>query len=204
MSSDTKPTEPVVLEHEYDGIREYDNPMPGWWVGLFWATIVFSVAYWVFYHVGGLGQTLEEAYQASVEAHAQLAGAEGELIGDAPTLLRLMSDAQAQQQGEKIFRAYCAACHGGGGEGLVGPNLTDDYYKNVLKIEDIVTVVTDGAANGAMPAWSSALSEADIVTVSAYIAGLRGKNLTGPRGAEGQEIPPWSADAAQAPASDSD
>jgi cytochrome c oxidase cbb3-type subunit 3 len=76
---------------------------------------------------------------------------------------------------------------------LVGPNLTDEYYKNVKQLIDVARVIQEGAANGSMPAWKSRLHPNEIVMVAAYVANLRGKNLKGPRGQEGQAIPPWPA-----------
>ena len=78
----------------------------------------------------------------------------------------------------------------------MGPNLTDDHYKNVKKIEDIAKVIQNGAANGAMPAWRNRLSHINkIVLVAAYVAKMRGKNLSGPRpDPEGELIPPWPAE----------
>ena len=85
----------------------------------------------------------------------------------------------------------CAQCHGPDASGLTGPNMTDDHYKNIKKITDIPQVIANGAANAAMPAWKNQLHPNEIVLTAAYIASLRGKNLPGPRGPEGDPIPPW-------------
>ncbi|MBI1369938.1 MAG: c-type cytochrome [Planctomycetes bacterium] len=193
MSDEHKPD--ILSDHEYDGIREYDNPMPGWWVAVFWITIIFAGLYMMWYHGSVYGSSVRGEYQAAVEANMlkQLA-AFGELKPDAPTLIKLTENEIAMNRGRTIFQSYCIACHGPEGQGLVGPNMTDDAYKNVKVIADIPKVVANGAANGTMPAWKAMLSEPDIIIVSAYVATLRGKNLPGPRPAEGNVIAPWSAD----------
>jgi cytochrome c oxidase cbb3-type subunit 3 len=101
--------------------------------------------------------------------------------------------------GETVFAAQCKSCHGADGSGLVGPNLTDDSYKNVETLVDVARVVEQGAANGSMPSWRNRLHPNEVVLVSAYVANMRGKNLPGPRGAEGKVIPPWPEAAAAQP-----
>jgi cytochrome c oxidase cbb3-type subunit 3 len=78
----------------------------------------------------------------------------------------------------------------------VGPNLTDEYYKNVRQVEDIAKVIIKGAGNGAMPAWANRLNENEIVLVSAYVASLRGQNVPG-KNPDGVEIAPWPEPAAE-------
>jgi cytochrome c oxidase cbb3-type subunit 3 len=184
-----------LTDHEYDGIQEYDNPTPGWWWWIFFLTTVFSVAYWLVYHVGTVGGTMHDAHQGAVAADLRLQFAEiGELKPDQETLLRFMHDEKWLQVGVAVFKGRCISCHGSDAAGQIGPNLTDDHYKNVRKLEDIPFVVMDGANNGAMPAWKNQLHPNEVVLVSAYIASLRGKNLPSPRPAEGELIAPWPTD----------
>jgi cytochrome c oxidase cbb3-type subunit 3 len=191
-----------LLDHEYDGIQEYDNPCPGWWHLIFWCTVVFSVVYFAFFHLGYAGWTLDESYKSSLAQNLRLRFAEiGDLKGDEATLLTYMNKPDWLAVGGTVFATNCQSCHAADGSGLVGPNLTDDYYKNVEKLTDLVTVVENGAARGSMPAWRNRLHPNEVVLVSAYVAGLRGKDLKGPRGAEGRKIPPWPTAAPQRPAS---
>lgn len=192
-----------LLDHEYDGIREYDNPCPGWWHLLLWGTVVFSVFYFLFFHVGDAGWTLGDTYQKAVAENVKLRFAEiGELKADEATLLRYMQQPDWLAVGAGVYAAQCKSCHAADGSGLVGPNLTDDYYKNVNQLADVAKVVQEGAAAGAMPAWRNRLHPNEVVLVSAYVASLRGTNLKG-RDQEGKAIPPWpkAAPAAPAPAS---
>lgn len=184
--------EPPKTEHMYDGIEEYDNPLPGWWKWLFIATVVFSPFYWVYYHSGQPGRSIEDQYGTALAANTRLQFAEiGDLQPDGPTIVKYMHEESWLRVGESIFRSNCISCHGRNGEGLVGPNLTDDSFKNVRKVEDIAKIVNDGAGAGAMPQWSNRLHANEVVLVSAYVASLRGANVEGGRIAEGQEIPPW-------------
>ena len=175
--------------HSVDGITEYDNPLPGWWKWLWAATIIFAACYFFFVTITNGQLSPVGAYDQAVVAALKSSG--GPLTADAPTLVRLMKDDDTMKGGAAIFAANCVACHNKDGSGLLGPNLTDDYYINVQKIEDIPDVVTKGRKNGAMPAWGNRLSHNEIVTVAAYVASLRGQNKPG-RPHEGQMIPPWS------------
>jgi len=189
-----------LTDHEYDGIREYDNPIPGWWSWLFMGTIVFSVFYFAAHHLGTAGTSVAEAYENEKARVGKIMLALlGDLTVDEPTILSKLNDETVLSVGAGIFQTNCVSCHGKDGEGLVGPNLTDDYYKNVKTLGDIGQVLLNGAANGAMPAWANRLSSSEIVAVSAYVASLRGKNLPGPRGQEGEIAPPWPEVPAQEP-----
>lgn len=190
-------------DHSYDGIEEYDNPLPGWWKWLFVGSIVFSPFYWMFYHSGVEGRSVEDQYDAALAENSRLEFAEmGELKPDEPTILTAMNNPGWVQIGKSVFKANCISCHGLNGEGQIGPNLTDESFKNVRKIEDIATVIINGANNGAMPKWANRLQPNEIVLVSAYVASLRGEDLVGPRPPEGQAIPPWP-EAPPKPESDS-
>lgn len=188
-----------LLDHEYDGIREYDNPCPGWWSWLFFGTAVFAAFYFFYFHMGWAGITIHRAHENAVADNVRLRFAEiGELQPDEPTLLQYMRQPEWLQVGRSVYEQKCKSCHGTEGCGQVGPNLTDDFYKNVDKPVDILDVVRNGAANGSMPAWPR-LHPNELLLVSSYVASLRGKNLPGPRGQEGKEIPPWPAAGDTAP-----
>ncbi|TWT96411.1 Cbb3-type cytochrome c oxidase subunit CcoP [Neorhodopirellula pilleata] len=179
-------------DHAYDGIEEFDNPLPGWWKWLFVATIVFSPFYYLYYHGGTPGRSIEEGYGVALAANTRLQFEEiGELQPDATTLVNYMEKDNWMRVGKIVFQTHCVSCHGREGEGKVGPNLTDEHYKNVKTIEDIAHVVNNGAAAGAMPKWSNRLHPNEVVLVSSYVATMRGKMLEGPRGAEGNVIAPW-------------
>lgn len=190
----TEPNEDLLRDHEYDGIREYDNPTPRWWSAIFFGTFLFSIWYFLFFHTSTMSTSVETGYQEAVSADVKKRFAEiGELTADEETMLRLLASKDSLTVGATVFKTHCVSCHGPEGAGLVGPNLTDDYYKNVRSIADIAAVVENGAANGAMPAWKNRLHPNEVVLVATYAASLRGKDLPSSRGAEGESIPPWPA-----------
>lgn len=179
-------------DHAYDGIEEYDNPLPGWWKWSFIATIVFSPFYWVYYHNGAEGRSVRDNYNVALAENTRLQFAEiGELKLDEPTIVKFMGKDSWVKVGQSVFRANCVSCHGREGEGKVGPNLTDEFYKNIENVADIAKVVNNGAGNGAMPKWSNRLHINEIVLVSAYVANLRGTNVEGGRPADGRAIAAW-------------
>jgi cytochrome c oxidase cbb3-type subunit 3 len=185
-------TEPAAAhgDHTYDGITEYDNPIPAWWAWMFIGTFAFSVLYYFVVTITGDQFSPVAAYDRDVVADLKRQG--GALKADATTLVRLLKDDDSLKAGAAIFQTNCVSCHNRDASGLVGPNLTDDAYMHVEKIADLADVVAKGRKNGAMPAWSNRLSPNEVVQVSAYVASLRGKNLPG-KPAEGKVIPPWSA-----------
>jgi cytochrome c oxidase cbb3-type subunit 3 len=191
----TDPNTAELTDHAYDGIQEYDNPLPGWWSLLFFLSVVFAVAYTVHYHLGGEGESVEEEYDAQAAEVFELRFAElGELQADRATLLAFMNDPEWLTVGQAVFKAHCTSCHGADAQGDIGPNLTDDAWKNVDHVEDIARVIADGAGNGSMPAWRTRLSHVNqIVLTAAYVASLRGSNPAQPRAPEGDAIPPWDA-----------
>lgn len=179
--------------HEYDGIQEYDNPTPGWWTAIFVATVIFSFFYFVFYHSGVPERSVYDRYSDSVSAEAKKTLARlgiSQLTVTQDNMLLWMTKPDFLEYGKSVFKANCVSCHGADGQGMVGPNLTDDHYKNVSRLTDVARVVNNGAANGAMPGWQR-LGNVDTSLVSAYVASLRGKNLLGPRGQEGTLIEAW-------------
>jgi cytochrome c oxidase cbb3-type subunit 3 len=180
--------------HEYDGIQEYDNPTPAWWTAVFIASIFFSFFYFVYYHSGVPDRSIRDSYDAAVSANAKKVLASlgiTELTVTQDNMLLWTTNKQFMDYGRGVFKQNCVNCHGSNGEGVIGPNLTDDYYKNVKKITDIPRVITNGAGNGVMPAWSPRLSSVDIALVGAYVASLRGQNLPSALAPLGEKIDPW-------------
>lgn len=186
--------EAPLTSHLYDGIMEYDNPIPGWWSILWFGSIVFSICYAVVYHMSPLVLDPQERWSAQKYAALERKYAS---IADIPLdddkMLMLMNSQDWYENGASLFKQRCAQCHGENGEGYVGPNMTDDSYKNIKNLTDFVAVITNGAAGGTMPAQKGVLSDSEITVVAAYMASLRGKNLESPRPAEGEVIPPWPA-----------
>ena len=185
MAAEKKtPERDRIIEHSYDGIQEYDNPMPRWWVLTFWGTIVFSVLYVL--NVGGMGTNggriaaYEKDMAAFRAAHPAPSG---------PTspdrLLALTKDTHEVDEGKKIFARNCAACHSPDGGGLVGPNLTDDAWIHGGRIEDINATITNGVLAKGMPPWGKMLKPEEVDEVTAYVWSLHGTTPAKPKAAEG-------------------
>jgi cytochrome c oxidase cbb3-type subunit 3 len=186
-----------LTSHNYDGIQEYDNPTPGWWVWLFVLSVLFAPLYLLVSEaVPSLFGYAESYEQAKTNALMKQFAELGELKQDKATLNRFVNDPEESKwlaAGQSIFQANCTACHATGGVGLPGsgPNLTDDHYLNLTNAEGIYRVLNKGANNGAMPAWENKLQSNEVVLVSAYVASLRGKNTPGGMPPEGEIIPPF-------------
>jgi cytochrome c oxidase cbb3-type subunit 3 len=191
-TKDRRPGDGHLMDHAYDGIREYDNPTPGWWHALFFGTVLFSLFYFVFFTFSPVAWTVQDTWaQRQVAENRKIFGRLGDLSPDAPTFAKVTGDAQLMSVAQGIFVGNCAACHAKDGGGINGVNLCDDYYKNVKTIDDIHNVIAKGAANGAMPAWEQRLSANERVILTAYVASLRGTTPQTPRAPEGEKIPPF-------------
>lgn len=179
-----------LFDHEYDGIREYDNPMPKWWVYLFLLSILFFFPYVVYYHFGQ-GDSIHDSLEAEIAAYAeQLLATYGELEPDEATLLEYMDNDVAMTGMAGLFRGKCAQCHLADGSGNVGPNLTDDTWIHVRVLTDIPTVLDTGVVTKGMPAWGDQLTETQIVLLSSYVAQLRRNPVAG-KAPQGDPVPPW-------------
>ncbi len=190
-----------LMDHEYDGIQEFDNPTPGWWYMIFWGCVFFSIFYYVFFTFSPASWTNADWYNSTVAANLRLQFSEiGTLTPDEPTVLKFMGDEKWLTVGRTVFVAQCQICHGAGGVGNNGPAFTDDYFKNVKTVGDIPKVVSEGANNGAMPAWGKRLHPNELVLVSAYVASLRAEHKPGVRVTGDVEIPPWPPIPPAAPA----
>lgn len=185
-----------LMDHEYDGIQEFDNPTPGWWHIIFLGSCVFAAFYFFWYHASPLSVSVEKAWQQQqVAEYKRIFGSLGELSADPETLQKMRGDSKLMAVAQGIFESNCAACHARDGGGINGFNLTDDKYKNVKTLADIFKTITAGANNGAMPSWSAKLTQNERVLVAAYAANLRGTTPSRPRAPDPAEqtIDPWPA-----------
>ena len=182
----------VPIAFVFDGIRENEAAFPKWWKSVFVSTLMLCPFYMLFYHSGAPGRTMADSYESALAANSQkLLDQIGTLEPNEATVVKYMNESNWVKVGRVIFKSKCATCHGREGEGNIGPNLTDDSFKNIRQVEDIVQVILKGANNNAMPAWEEKLQPNEIVLVSAYVASLRGTNVAGGKAAEGGKIPAW-------------
>lgn len=180
----------LLIEHEYDGIQELNNPTPAWFMWLFYGTIAIGIAYLAVYHVFGIGQLQDAEYvaevaQADSAKKAYLAKA-GDQVDE--NTVKPVTDADALAAGKGIFTQNCAACHGAEGQGVVGPNLTDVYWLHGGKINDVFKTIKYGVAAKGMPTWEKQLSPKQIADVANYILSLKGTNPPNPKAPQGDEL----------------
>lgn len=192
--TDAKPVEKeadILLDHEYDGIRELDNHLPPWWKWGFYLSIVFSVVYIINYHISpifneGLLQTAE--YETD-NAKAEQAIAEYRLkaadMVDENNVVRI-TDAAALEKGKSKYIELCAACHGDAGQGGIGPNLTDQYWLHGGDIKSVFSTIKYGVLDKGMIAWKDELKPSDMQAVTSYILSLQGTNPAGAKEPQGE------------------
>jgi cytochrome c oxidase cbb3-type subunit 3 len=174
---------------QYDGIQEYDNALPKWWLQLLYGTIIFAVGYVYYYHFGGPGKGQEELLALDMQqAEARKASAPKMADSSEGTLLGLVSDAEAIGRGKVVFGEKCAVCHGAEGQGMIGPNLVDKYWIHGGDLLAIRKVIAKGVVEKGMLAWESMLPSADIDKVSAYVYSIRGTTPPNPKAPQGDPI----------------
>lgn len=186
----------VISGHMYDGIEEYDNPMPPWWVWIFIISIIWTPFYILGVHQFGWINTYEEdlaVKQAEIQDLRAAAAAENPVqeIDDA-WIASFFGNAEAEQAGQATFNTYCAACHGNAGEGLIGPNLTDDYWIHGASPTDMFMVVTNGVLEKGMTPWESVLTIEERAQVVAYIKTLQGTDPPNAKAPQGELVEPGS------------
>jgi cytochrome c oxidase cbb3-type subunit 3 len=179
---DSKNVDPLDTGHDYDGIREHDNRLPNWWLFTLFAAIIFGYTYYLYYHVSGEGPSSAQQYRAEMQEAAEkaeaLARSRGAVTDD--VLLALASNPEAVEKGGAVFKSTCVACHGPQGQGLIGPNLTDDYWLHGGKPTDILKTVTNGVADKGMPSWGPVLGGQTVENVVAYLlTNVKGKHVKG-------------------------
>lgn len=182
----TDSPDPLLLDHEIDGIRELDNRLPRWWVWLFYLTIIFAVFYVLHYHVFGTGKLSAGEYQQEMLVgnkikEASMAKFEVTIGGLEPS-----TDPVVLSQGKQIFLQMCAPCHRPDGGGLVGPNLTDDYWIHGPLFGDNLKTIWNGVPDKGMVTWKGLLKPAEIHAVASYIYTLRGTQPPNPKPREDQ------------------
>ena len=176
----------MLLDHDYDGIKELDNALPPWWKYGFYITIVVGVFYILKFEVWHTGMNPTEEYNtemtiAKTETDAYLASAKENVDENSVTDL----DAAGNAAGKAIFAKTCVPCHLADGQGLVGPNLTDEYWIHGGSIKDIFKTIKYGFPDKGMQSWQTTYSPVEMQQLSSYIRSLRGTNPPNPKAPQG-------------------
>ena len=183
---DTLTNERLIKDHDYDGIRELDNDLPPWWKWLFYITIVFAAVYLIMLFVFKSDDLVQEREYAKVletmakESPTQAEAAEFKLV--------LLEDESSLVSGKETWDKICTACHLADGGGLVGPNMTDNYWIHGNTVEDLFNVVTNGVIEKGMIPYRDQLSEQKRLEVISYVlVKLQGTTPSKPKAPEGTE-----------------
>lgn len=189
----------ILLDHDYDGIKELDNNLPPWWVYLFYASIVFGVIYLVRFEIMGADNQEMELQKELAQAKIDVA----EYMKTAPDLMdektvTLLTEPADLAEGKTIFTTNCAACHRADGGGQIGPNLTDDNWILGGGIKNIFHTLVNGGRDGkGMISWKGTLKPKEMQKVASYVISLKGSNPVDPKAPDGEV---WVDETAVTPA----
>jgi len=191
----------LLLDHNYDGIQELDNKLPPWWLGMFYASLIFAPIYLYVYHGSDLGLSSAEEYELEMETASEDVAAflstQADQIDE--TNVELMTDASDLSAGEAIFKLQCVVCHGQFGEGTVGPNFTDEYWVHGGDIKDLFRTIKYGVPEKGMISWTSLLRPSEMQQVASFILTLQGTDPPNQKDPEGEL---WIAPAVEATPAD--
>lgn len=188
-SADIAHEQDIDLSHDYDGISELDNKLPPWWTVAFGLTILFSIVYLYRYHVSESAPLqLEELQIAIKEGEAEKTAYLAKTSGNVDENSVVMLDASGIASGKTLFQANCIACHGNAGEGnAVGPNLTDDYWINGGKINDVFKTIKYGRTEKGMRSWKDDMSPVQMAQLASYVKSLKGTNPANAKEPQGEK-----------------
>lgn len=178
----------ILFDHEYDGIRELDNKLPPWWVWMFYITIFIACGYWYVYQISDIGLSSAESYKLEMQEAEKSVKAYLAKQQDAvtETNVKLLTDPDDLLVGEAIYKNLCVACHGQNGEGLVGPNFTDEYWVHGGDIKDLFKTIKYGVPEKGMISWSAQLRPSDMQKVASFILTFQGTNPPNQKEPEGE------------------
>ena len=170
----------VVEGHVYDNdIREYDNSPPAWFNWLFYGTVVIAICYLCYYHVFKIGDLQAAEYAKEMKLYEPMEAAAKEKaikLADEP----MLSEAAQLKEGKQIFVKNCVLCHGEQGQGIVGPNLTDEFWLHGGAYKDLFKTIFNGVESKGMKAWKKEMKPEDIRLVASYVYTLRDSKPTLP------------------------
>jgi len=185
----------VLLDHDYDGIKELDNALPPWWKWGFYFTVVVAVIYMFRFHVTKTGPTPLQEYDNEMKiaaAHMENFRKDSKEAFDETTVT--LADATGIAAGKKIFTGTCFPCHGANGEGnAVGPNLTDKYWLHGGSLGNVFKTINLGVPDKGMQAWGKTFSPTDIKNLSSFVLSLQGTNPANAKAPQGNLFEPGKA-----------
>jgi len=186
----------ILLDHNYDGIRELDNHLPPWWKWLFYLTMVWGFLYLLAYHVFDVLPSSDQEYSNEIMRAEAALEAKRATTADLfdETNVEITEEASALENGATIFIRQCAVCHQADGGGNVGPNMTDQYWIHGGDIKDLFRTIKYGVPEKGMISWESQLSPSDMRDVASYIlVSLQGTTPANPKAPQGELYVPEEA-----------
>lgn len=177
----------IMMDHEYDGIRELDNDLPPWWKYGFYLTIVWGAIYLTYFHLSSFGPSSAEEFEMAMEEGKQEVAAYQATLKEVidEKTVTLLDAPGLLEKGQFIYKKNCFPCHGMNLEGGSGPNLTDEYWLHGGDIKDIFKTVKYGISGKGMASWSDRLSPKEIQQVASYILSMQGTNPDNAKAPEG-------------------
>lgn len=173
-----------VRSSSYDGIQEYDNQLPRWWIFTFLITVIVAFIYWSRFYIFESAPSQKNELIGAIEQVEKMKPKE-QIDSSGKDLHALYKDPETIKHGVEIFKTNCIACHGQNGEGTIGPNLTDKYWIHGSNPEQIEHTVTTGVIEKGMASWKGILSPTQIHQVVAYVMSLEGTNPPNPKAPQG-------------------
>jgi len=191
-----------MVIHEYDGIQEYDNELPRWWLYTLFGTVIFAGLYWCSYSVLGLGDLPRAEYEHKLAADEQRSredqedkdivaagmpatGAESAGPVSAEALLAGSHDAAQVTEGRALFGTYCVQCHGPDGGGKIGPNLTDSAWIHGVAPDKIYKQIMQGSPSKGMIPWGPQLGSERVKKLTAFVLSIKNTNVPGGKAPQG-------------------
>ncbi len=178
----------LLLHENYDGIQELNNPVPAWFNALFYGTVGIGIVYLLVYHSWNaaplqIQEYENEVFVAETLKRQRLAAAPADNIDE--NNVKLLTGNSVISAGKGTYMQYCAACHGKAGEGLVGPNLADDYWLHGNTVNAVFKTIKYGVVEKGMLAWGTQLTPTQMSNVSNFILSLKGTNPPNAKEAQG-------------------
>ncbi len=180
----------LLLDHDYDGIQEFDYPLPTWWVLSFWGGIIFAIGYFAYYIVGN-GPSLKHEYNLDLAEVKSIKKKYLEKLSVfKPKLYQSYADSSEMVSvGSSIFQQHCVACHREKAAGDIGPNLTDEYWLYAEGTpETIYPFILTGNPTNGMPAWAELLQEDELYAITAYLMSIQGIEQKDPKEPQGEKF----------------
>lgn len=180
----------LELDHDFDGIKELNNPIPFWFNLLFYTTIAVAFVYLLVFHVFEVGSLQGKEYETEM-ANAEISRQEyikkaGNLIDENSVVL--LTDKNKIHEGAEIFTSKCVVCHGEKGEGKVGPNLTDEYWLHGGDVKSIFKTIKYGVPSKGMVAWQNSMNGSQMQELASFILSLQGTNPPGGKDPQGDKV----------------